>query len=330
MKPTDQSDADGNALAKLIARAGSRPTASSLNREHVRFAAHEAWQHALHQRRQRQRLLAAGIAAVATVALGSLLHFYPGAPAAPAVVARLAYAQGEVQLRSTYAPGTAQHDAATRNQLHPGDEILTGSNSGARIAVTNGVTVRIAADTEVRWRSPGEFELAHGAVYIDSGVRHAPLKVHTAFGDVSHLGTRYLVRTDTEALHVAVRDGLITLAANGTETQAGGHERLDVGTDGRVLRSVAAPYGDEWGWSDALNPGFNVDGRNLAEFLTWASGESGRRLEYADEAVHAAAMHTVLHGRSVAISPDEALSAILPTTDFSALVVGERVIVTRK
>jgi ferric-dicitrate binding protein FerR (iron transport regulator) len=235
-----------------------------------------------------------------------------------------------VQLHSTYTPGTAPRDRATRDQLHPGDEILTGAHSGARLAVTNGISVRVAADTELRWRSPGEFELAHGAVYIDSGARHASLKVHSALGDVSHLGTRYLVRADADTLHVAVRDGLITLAAHGTETQAGGHERLDVGNDGRVLRSVAAPYGDEWAWSDTLNPGFDVDGRNLDEFLTWVSGETGRRLEYADEGVRAAALHTVLHGRSAAMGPEEALGVILPTTDFSARVVGERVIVTRK
>jgi ferric-dicitrate binding protein FerR (iron transport regulator) len=329
MKPGDQSEADGDALANLIARAGSRPTASSMNREQVRFAAHEAWQHALHERRQRRRLLGAGIATVAAVAVGSLFHFHPGTTATR-VVASLAYAQGQVQLRSTYAPGSAQHDSTTRNQLHPGDAILTGADSGARIAMTNGITVRVAADTELRWRSSGEFELPHGAVYVDSGERHVPLKVHTALGDVSHLGTRYLVRTDGQTLHVAVRDGLITLAAHGAETQAGGHERLDLGNDGSVLRSVAAPYGEEWAWSDALSPGFNVDGRNLDEFLTWASGESGHRLEYADETVHAAAVRTVLHGRSVAIGPEEALGAILPTTDFSARVVGERVIVTRK
>ena len=331
MNPVDPSDPEADALAQLIGRAGARPTAAAGDREHVRFAAHEAWQRSVHQHRQRRRMLLAGVAAVASVALGALLHVHEGATSPPStVIASLAYAQGEVQLHSTYAPGPNPRDRATRNQLHAGDEIVTGADGGARIAASSGVVLRVAANTALRWRSAGELELQRGAVYIDSGSRHASLKVHTAFGNVSHLGTRYLVRTDADTLHVVVRDGLITLAAHGAETQAGGHERLDVGTDGRVLRSIAPPYGEEWAWSDALGARFNVDGRSLDEFLTWASSESGRRLEYEDDAVRDAATHTVLHGQSAVLAPEEALTVILPTTDFSARVVGERIIVTRK
>ena len=58
----------------------------------------------------------------------------------------------------------------------------------------------------------------------------------------------------------------------------------------------------------------SLEGRSLRDFLLWIAGENGWQLRYADAAVEEKASTTILHGSIQGLTPEEALSAVLPTS----------------
>jgi hypothetical protein len=74
-------------------------------------------------------------------------------------------------------------------------------------------------------------------------------------------------------------------------------------------------------------PGFEIEGRTLAEFLGWVSSETGLTVRFEDDSIEQGVNGIVLHGSVAGIRPDKAPDVVLPTCGLSHRVVRNTLIV---
>jgi len=322
-------DVESDPLARLIAQAGPRRQPSVEMETRVRAAAHRAWQSSLRRARYQQvGWLSAAAAVIIAVVIGS--HARVSSNAVPAAAATLMRSTGSVQIASQLNGKHVNRSYATDAVIYTGDEIDTGNNGAVLIALGNKANLRLADHTHVHWVSRTELELTAGALYVDSGSHSVPLSIKTPYGTVSHLGTRYQVRSSNDALNVGVRDGIVEVKTATSSTRIGARQTFRLDAHGKVVRADAQAYGDEWAWVDELAPRFTIDNRNVAELLEWIATETGHTIRYRDAATRNAAVQTILHGASDSLSPAQALAAVMPTTDFSARYEQGQLVVQRR
>jgi hypothetical protein len=72
-------------------------------------------------------------------------------------------------------------------------------------------------------------------------------------------------------------------------------------------------------------PTFNIEGRTLAEFLRWASRETGLDLLYVSDVAEREAVGTVLRGSIEGLRPDESIAAVVSTTGLIVDVRPDRI-----
>jgi ferric-dicitrate binding protein FerR (iron transport regulator) len=328
MNTDDESAPGGSAdnLARLLARAGARSAPPAHIEADVRAAVHAEWLHLTQSRkaRQRKRWLAAAAILIGVFTGGWLSHSMISRSSdavAPAVIATLTYTQG----------GATLNDAVIGNSklIHAGDQMNTAADGGMRMTLTNGLSMRVAPNSMLHWLDASHVQLTRGGLYVDSHADTAAFIVHTARGDVSHLGTRYLVDADAQSLRVAVRSGRVAIKAGDTELAVDAWQQLQFGADGTVVRSDLLLDDGHWQWADALAAPFVLENRSVAEFLQWAADESGCQLSYENDSIAMLARRTVLHGQQTSLAPLQAVQMILATTDLRAHVDGRLLRITQ-
>jgi ferric-dicitrate binding protein FerR (iron transport regulator) len=182
--------------------------------------------------------------------------------------------------------------------------------------------------SRVRIESPRDVVLIGGRIYVETNSRvgsNEALQVHTSFGDVRDVGTRFEVRVGDGQLRVRVRDGEVIVNAGTDSARAGRGMEIATGARGLETRAVAS-FGADWDWVAKTSPPFVLAGRTLAEFLDWVSRESGYTVTIEGPA-RAAASTTVLQGSIDGLTPDEALDVVLPSTGLEHRVVNGHLIV---
>jgi hypothetical protein len=327
--PPDAGPSEEEAVASLIRNAGPRPAAPADITTEVKAAARARWQEVV-QARQRRRFYwrsAAVLAAAAALVLvlSPRLWRAPG-PTAP-VLAQLESVQGPVQILDADETGLPR-EASKDSEITSGATVITtagptGSASRAVLRLAQGTapsaTVRLDTGTRLRLEGPGELYLEQGAVYLDTGFKptDTALAVHTAWGTVHDIGTRFEVRLgdgrrdSPTGLSVRVRDGVVVLRDAGTEHHAGAGEELMVHSDGTITERAIPTTGEAWSWIETLLPAFDTEGRSLHELLIWAARESGRELRFADPSLAVTAQNVELHGSIEGLSLDEAVELSL-------------------
>jgi len=203
--------------------------------------------------------------------------------------------------------------------LHAGETLATASNGRLALALADNVSVRLDRDTQIVLVSARRISISRGALYVDSGTRtparEAELLVDTPAGAVRHVGTQYETRVLGSEVRIAVREGKVELyTSGGAMHSASAGEQITISSAGNVMRSAISPYDERWNWVSATAPPFNINGRSVAEFMTWVARELGREVVYADAQARAEAERVLLNGSISGLSPEEALAAVLPTT----------------
>jgi len=322
-------------LAQLLAKAGARPAPAARIEAEVRAAVHAEWLHLTQgrKRKQQQRWLAAAAVLVCAISAGLWVRH-------PANVDDVTASSAGALAVVTQLHGNAQlnNAAIATAQIHANDVLRSGEDAGMRIDLSNGVSVRVAANTELQWRDANSLQLSQGMVYVDSHANAAPLIIHTERGDVTHLGTRYLVDVKQQSLrgqslHVAVREGKALIRATGgvdNQITIDSLQQVNVGANGDVARGDLQLNDSLWQWADALAQPFMIENRSVADFLQWVASETGCELDYVSPAVKAAASHTVLHGQAGTQPPLQAMQTVLSTTDFHAAVSGRQLVITQQ
>jgi len=298
-------------------------------RERIRMAVAAEWRAAVAPARQkpetparrwqRPALALAASLAVAAVALGV---FQSGAPTPPAMVATLTSLRGAVE-----AGADAGWQPVTAGQsLSVGQKVITGPQGKAALSLARGVTLRLDANTRVHLAGIDRMVVERGAVYLDSGPDGGPdrapgsgVRIDTPFGSTRHLGTQYEVRVAPAEMRVSVREGQVETALAGATdavvAEAG--EQLVIGSTGAVARRTLARRDAHWDWIVDVTPPYAIEDRRLAEFLGWVCRETGRELAFTSPEVEATAQAIILRGSVAGLSPDEALAAVMATTNLS-------------
>jgi ferric-dicitrate binding protein FerR (iron transport regulator) len=322
--PASQDDGD---LARLLASTGPRDRPSAAAAVEVRAAVEDEWRRYVDARRRRRQYTnwaaAAGIA-VAAVALWVARPLYLP-QAGP--VASLARVIGDVQLD---AGGGRWTQLAAGSVVNAGAAIRTGDDGLAAITLNDGVELRLDSGTQLAFNGASEASLSHGAVYVDSGpdggAPVADFVLETPVGSVRHLGTQYQARLADGDLRVGIREGRVEVSGARGTVLGGAGELLTV-TDSGASRSRLASTAPEWKWVNGVTPPYNIEGRTVSDFLAWAGRETGRKVVYSSPVAEREAGSVRLRGTVEALSPDEAVTAVLATTSLRPTVVDEQIII---
>jgi hypothetical protein len=279
-------------LAALLRMAGPRPRVDAERTERVRAAVHEAWQRAA-SKRTRTRWFA-GAAAAAMVLIVATVLLLPRA-AQDGVVVAIPINVAEVQ--------TVRGEVAPR--LQPASKIaratwIETADSGTLSLNWNGAALRLANGTRLRLDSTRTATLERGAIYFDGW--QSRVTIHTAFGDVRDIGTKFEVRVENDALRVRVREGRVDVQSGGEHAVADAATELVASAAG-IKRNAIEISGDEWRWIEEAAPPVILEGRTLRDVVSHVAREKGLRVELqnTDGAVR-------LHGNAE-FTPDEALEA---------------------
>ena len=302
-------------LAALLQLAGSRPSVPAGVAGRVRLAARDAWQQEL--RRGTRRCAAGWLGAVAAaVVLALLLLMQPrkAIPPAPRLIATVQLTGG----------ATSAHMGS---EVAVGSVVSTAPESFATLQWRDRGSLRIAADSRIRFIGDDSIQLDRGAVYFASASSGRPVLIRTKFGMVRDIGTAFEVRLQTAALRIRVREGSIELQRNGARERAGAGIELLAQHSG-VTRSTISTTGTDWNWVLAAAPPITLDG-NARGVLTAIAREKGLTLVFTDHTLADRVDRMSLHDR-VPLTPDEALAAAAVAADLSYRISGSTLMIERR
>jgi len=312
--PSSKREAD--LLAQLIRQAGRREAPPTGMYEEVLNATRESWQAQL--RRKRQQRVTRWAAALAVVGLGGLLA-YLQAPGPTAQVAAIARVVGTLETR----PAVDMDWQAIGDEgavLNRGGYVRTLAASRASIVLDNGASLRLDTQTEIALTAGELIELRSGTLYVDTeadGQAGRAVTIITPMGQARDVGTQFEVRYLADNYRLRVREGQVLLQRNGSERLSDAGEQLSIDSTGELATARIAADDPGWRWVQAIAVAPSIDNQPLNLLLNWVSRETGRPLRYAQPALEDKAAMTLLHGNIRNLTPMEALSVVLATTDFT-------------
>lgn len=178
----------------------------------------------------------------------------------------------------------------------------------------NGGTLRLDRGTQLRIDAPREATLLHGTIYYANETPGVSVTIHTPFGDVRDVGTRFELRLSDDALRVRVRDGAVLLR----DKTAGAGTEL-VATRTSIATRKIATSGEDWAWIENAAPPIVLEGKTLDEVLRVIAIEKGLTLERSGP-------DQTLHGE-LPLSVSEALDAATAAAGVPYRIEGDRLIV---
>lgn len=305
-------------LTELFDALGPREEVPPGILDEMEVATRHAWQQQLWRMRQqrRRRTVAVGLLAAAA----ALLIFFgygaierslsSGSDQAP-VVASIERIEGQV--RSVDTESTLDVGA----ELRDGATLEADADSGAALRLANDVRVRVAPSTRLSIGRDGRLELSDGSIYIETGGAASStegssrVRVETALGVATDLGTRFLVEARPTSTVVVVREGQVKLSAGGDSQIALARQQLVVDRQGRYQLSEASPNGERWSWVLDLASPFELENKTLAQYLDWLSSETGYEIRFASPEQRAALSGIQLHGSIEGERPSQTIDDIL-------------------
>jgi ferric-dicitrate binding protein FerR (iron transport regulator) len=334
------SDREDQTLARLLKLAGRSDPIPSTVEERVYEAVRREWEASTAQpdkdrvyrnvrrewhrtsarSRVRRWAMPLAIAASAVLAIAVIMQPPPPVPANVAL--------GEV-VRTVDAGNPALREGS---KIFAGDTVASGSAGGLGIILAGGESIRLDRETTVAFDGRHRLRLIDGRVYADTGnfvYRDKALVIETDSGRVMDVGTQFSVDARGGSLDVAVREGRVDVRSDGQEHVAVAGERLLLERGQPAKFEEVTPHDDYWGWVSALAPAYDIENRSLLDFLRWAARETGRELVFEDNELRMSAMKTDLHGSVEDFQPDEAIAAVLATTNFRYRIADDRIVISR-
>ncbi|MCZ6507998.1 MAG: FecR domain-containing protein [Acidobacteria bacterium] len=306
-------------IRHLLRASGPREEIPTGDLEAIRNEARRAWRSMAspeHRAAESRDLRVVALAASLILALAG--GWYWSARGLPGA-ATVEFVRGEVRIEGDVS---GSGEVVAGRVLPVGALIETAQATGAvpgRLALrlASG-QLRLDAGTRLRLESADRILLERGAIYFDSGPGARPMsgaiEVVTAYGTIHDIGTQFDVRLAASgmALTVRVREGAVALESGAQVRSANRGEALEVSTDGSIALTRIAVDDESWAWAQASAPPFEIEGATLAEFLEWASRETGWAVRYADPALAESARSIGLSGTIEGLTAAEAVSVVLP------------------
>ena len=310
---------EADAIGELIRRAGRRENPSREEYDRV-FAATSAALGAKVRNRRRRTVLT-GIAATVLLTLGAVLIVANLPPRSLQLLAEVDRVVGPAEIRGDDSGWRALH--ATDTAVLGDMRIRTGPDSRLGVLMANGVSLRLAESTELRFTAPGQVELLTGKVYADAAPASgessagAPrIVVRTGNDETWDVGTQFEVRYAGEIYRLRVREGLVHITQTDRALEGAAGEQLTIDSNRNISRTRIAADDPEWRWTESVAPDPDVDQWPVSELLAWVSRQTGREVEFAAPGLELKAEATMLYGGVRSLEPLEALDTLLATTDF--------------
>jgi ferric-dicitrate binding protein FerR (iron transport regulator) len=326
---SDQPATTQDPLARLIRAAGRRELPPAEAYERALNAATRAWQRKVRHRRRRTVLaFAAGIAAL-VVGFGAAMRSRESPPLSLEPVASVVRVIGSVRARSADARDwsfVGEHSGL----LPPGTVVQAGTGSSAALQLQR-VSLRLASNAEVVLDSPSRLRLVRGTVYLDTGMTGTTgqIAVVTPAGTVTDVGTQFEVHYLDSRYRVRVREGEVLLRREDGLRRGVAGQQISIDASGDVSIASIRPDDPAWAWVQALATAPDIDRQPLTALLAWVSRETGAPIRYATPAVEHKAATTILHGSIRHLTPLEALTVMLATTDLRHDVLADGTIMIK-
>lgn len=331
---------DEEAMARLLRIAGPRAEIPEDTESRVYARVLKEWQSStetpdgarvydlVHRTWRRDAVLAATkrwILPIALAASAALIATFISQPeqASPVAVGTVAKVVSPAAGGSAYTLG---------DEIFLGTTIETGEGEGLSFLLARNESLRLGENSTIRVDAGDQFTLMSGRVYADTGefvYRDGGLRIVTAFGAVTDIGTQFAVSVEDDLLDVAVREGRVDVRRDSHKYIAMSGERITLKEQGDVSVEPLALTADYWNWTTDLVPVFDIEGRSLMDFLKWVARESGRILFFEDSELRMAAMRTDLHGSISDFSPLQALESVLATTTFRYRLESDSIVIER-
>lgn len=314
MKGDDQNSsspaASDDALAQLIRTAGRRESPPAQAYERTLLVTTQVWRRKVWRRRSAIGAIAASVLVTLAVAWQTMVP----KPLGPQI-ARIDRIVGAVETRSPTSAWTPLQ--GNTGALREGMSIKTGTGGGAGLLLDAGHSLRMAEATEARLLSKSHIELIAGKAYVATLKVGAPsVALITRAGTATDVGTQFEVQYRDDRYRLRVREGAVMLRRDSQQIHSAAGAELVVEADGRLHRSAIGSNDPEWDWVDALAPTLDIDDQPVTVLLNWVARETGRTIRFADAATQRRAETTRLHGSIDNLTPLQALSIMLDTTDL--------------
>jgi ferric-dicitrate binding protein FerR (iron transport regulator) len=317
---------DDDAIARLLKGAGGRDQPDAAIEAQVRTAVESEWRQLVSARRRRQQVTVWAAAAGVAVAALAVWLAMPLLDREQPVAATLVQSSGVIEYRD--GPRADWAPLGEGAALYSRQEVRTSASSRAAFELASGPELRIDRASHLVFDELEVASLEQGAAYVDSGTAPGAIasrfRLRTAAGTIRHLGTQYEARVDANRLRVAIREGSVRIETPGAAVSGIAGEQILV-DGGNVTRSDLPAHDPAWDWIGAVTPTFDIEGRTLAEFLRWASRETGLDLLYVSDVAEREAVGTVLRGSIEGLRPDESIAAVVSTTGLVVDVRPDRI-----
>lgn len=317
----DRQQADQDVIGELIRQAGRRENPTT--EEHDRVFAAASGALAAKIRGRQRRFATVGVAA--TVVVGILVATIASnlMTSSTEVVARLDRVIGPIEITGTDGSNWRPVSGSDTEML-PDVSLRTGPGSRLGLVMHNGVSLRLAEATEVRFVSPGTVELIRGKVYADAGLKNGEVRagdpsivIETGARRTWDVGTQFEVLYANDLYRLRVREGQVYLRRQGSELTGEAGDELTIDASQVVRLDRITDDDPAWRWTESVAPDPVIDSRSVSSLLAWVSRQTGRDVAFADPELMLKAETTMLYGSVHFVEPLEALETMLATTDFN-------------
>ncbi|MGI9233900.1 MAG: FecR domain-containing protein [Woeseiaceae bacterium] len=321
-------------LEQLLSRASPRPMPSESDEVAVRDAVRAEWQVVSGRQRSRRRIAGFAIAATVLVAVFSIFSVFRPPVADVVQVATIQKEFGSIYL---LAETSELRETEELSRVLAGQTIVTGGEAGMALAWGAGGSLRMDANSRVRFVDTSSIRLESGRVYFDS--RPSPLMagissggapdllIVSEHGEVTHVGTQFMTQVDDRELTVSVREGQVIVDGQYQKYLASSGEQVTMAGRGQPIVLSISATAAAWDWVSRTSPVTDVEGKSLHEFLLWVCRETGLEYRYEGGAEETARHEAFLHGK-VDAEPLEALKSRLATAALTSRIAEGVIIVS--
>jgi ferric-dicitrate binding protein FerR (iron transport regulator) len=299
-------------LGQLEARTQPDKARTQLSKAAVKQRWLKAVQQKQQQRRQRfQWAMAASVLLLVTLTLVNMNNVQPDAQSPWAQVLA---ASGDISVRQ---PGQAWQAWQGDENLTSGAEIKTSAGSHLTLELADHSYLSLAENTQISTNEDA-VALHGGQLYhdTDEATKAAPLTISTAYGSIRHIGTRYLVSQNQEAVTVAVRSGAVAVssAQPGEDTRLQAEQQTRLSAQGTSEVVPVSQHDPMWDWTFKAQPDFDLQNKSLHDFIQWYARQTGLEVDW--EGLESQSKRVRLQGNISNMTAEQAIQTVFLTTSY--------------
>jgi len=309
---------------QLLNQIGKRTTPSKQQSAASKAAVRENWQkNVMKHKKQRQQkylwAMAASIMLLTTVAFVNFVQQPTTTPTEPQAL--VLDFSGDIQIKS------ANHSwqwLKSPIDISTNTQIKTSEGAYLTLQLQDQSELRIADNTELNFSSK-VIDLNSGQLYhdTDESLQASPLTIKTPYGEVQHVGTRYLVSNTQNQLQVAVRSGQVKITPHQFASQntvnnkqlISQNQMITINNQGEAHLSPISLHAPLWDWTFLAQEAFDLNDKSLYEFVQWYAHQTGMEIDWQN--LESPSKRVRLQGNIKNMTAEKALQTVFYSTQYS-------------